>query len=164
LVPDAGKMVFFDMQYGFQSGSEREPTLAEIEELICMTNRYLQSRITTSLESQGETRPVQAFATNIDWSYDFEGSPFLPFSLNFTADVTFATPEDAGVRVDKQVIYDGLNLLKSRRSLPNKFGPSAVTTSFTRPFASVMMSCIRPKSLPANSMRQPRVGKHACPP
>jgi len=107
LVPDAGKMVFFDMQYGFQSGSEREPTLAEIEELICMTNRYLQSRITTSLESQGETRPVQAFATNIDWSYDFEGSPFLPFSLNFTADVTFATPEDAGVRVDKQVIYDG---------------------------------------------------------
>jgi len=66
----------FKIVFGITNGNYKEPTAAEVEALICQTNKYFESRI------QGSTGDflLSAHAIYIDWAY----SPDCPSTVTVT--------------------------------------------------------------------------------
>jgi hypothetical protein len=105
---DVEDMVYFTLSFGFEEGEDREPTQEEIEELVCITNRYIQGLVEETLrEKHQDERLVQAFAVNIDWEY--RPGDRLAIDLFFAGDVTYAVT-DAQRRVDKEIVFDAFDL------------------------------------------------------
>lgn len=78
------QMVTFHMSLGFYEGQAREPSIREIEQLICDTNQYLQLRLRTSTGDLG----LEVHAVNIDWLFGDNG-PDPTFEIMFSVNAFF---------------------------------------------------------------------------
>lgn len=113
------KMVLFSLRIGFDEDAtiDREPTQEEVEELICVTNEFLQDRLEAYATEQGETEPMQLSAVNIDWSYDAslgvhpgDGKSY-PVEVSFLVDAFYpgATVESQSI-VHKDTVFNAIDM------------------------------------------------------
>jgi hypothetical protein len=104
-------MCFFTMQYGFDPGYEREPTQAEVEELICITNQYMRVTMQDYLAKQfNETRRIQSFAVAIDWQYLANETPRI--QITYSADASYDTPQHE--RIFKELVFQAFQLTEEQ--------------------------------------------------
>ena len=121
-VESAAERVFFTFSYGFESGTIREPTVEDMEELICATNKFIAAKCEETLVEKAElnpaaysVRPIRAFATNVDWTYQPD-DPFIQVEVTFLADVRYADADVAEVSnsnpiiVYKGIVFDAFEL------------------------------------------------------
>lgn len=69
----------FTMRFAFFDGYKKEPTLEEVEALICETDTYFQKRLREQLRDPS----ITSHSTNINWVYD--PSDFYSLKMNFTS-------------------------------------------------------------------------------
>ena len=121
-VEGAAERVFFTFSYGFESGTVREPTVEDMEELICATNKFIAAKCEETLAEKAAAnpaayseRPIQAFATNVNWTYQPD-DPFIQVEVTFLADVRYADADVAEVTnsnpiiVFKGIVFDAFEL------------------------------------------------------
>lgn len=94
--------VLYHLEFHFFEGELREPTVPEIEALICKTTEYFEAEL--QYRSVGECIG-EALLTNIAWTYD-AGCPNAPFTVSFAARATFCD----GQLVPADLLYERLQL------------------------------------------------------
>ena len=99
-VPNTDQSVYFTWEYGFANGTGREPTQAEIEDLMCQTNLYIRDRVRNA--TQNET--VQSVGMHINWM--LLDAAMQPISLQFLSNTTY----ENGQAVPPQTVIDALEL------------------------------------------------------
>ena len=90
----------FRIVFGFFDGQAREPTLAEVESLICETNLYFQNRLQ---QSTGDYS-LMAYAQHIDWVF----SPDCPGPVTVTFELVGIFGD--GQQVPSNYIFQTLKL------------------------------------------------------
>ena len=90
----------FQVVFGFCEGHEREPSVSEVEALICETNLYLEKILKGSTGDSS----LQAEAYNIGWTY----SPDCPGPVTVTFSVVASY--GSGQMVPAHDIYQALKL------------------------------------------------------
>lgn len=103
-VPDTDQSVYMTWEYGFENGTARAPTEAEIEDLMCQTNLYIRDRVRNA--TQNDT--VQVTGMHINWLYtgdaDADAANPQPITLQFLANATY----DNGEPVPTQTVTDAM--------------------------------------------------------
>jgi hypothetical protein len=68
LVDSSKDLASYQLAFGFYEGEVGEPSMSEVEALICQTNQYMEQKLQDSI---GDPQ-LAAQAVNIDWKYSPE--------------------------------------------------------------------------------------------
>lgn len=73
-------LAHFRLDFGFEEGYVREPTLPEMEEILCQINTYFRDLV----RSETGDRRAEIDARNIDWTTNINSTTFPVVSIYFT--------------------------------------------------------------------------------
>ena len=103
--PPATSMSYFEFKYAFEAGVARDPTVEEVDAMLCLTRQFTIDRVTAELAAIGDTRPISVRAWYINWAFD--AAQELPVVVSFHGDIRYADDSDF---VSKDVVFVAFTL------------------------------------------------------